>query len=284
MIKIAVVGANGMLGRDICRAFSRIGEVIPLDIDEIDITKRDGTIHLLQRISPDLIINSAVLVDVDACEKNPAHAWQVNAVGAQNLAKSAALLDCELIYISTDYVFDGASSANYSEEHTTHPINHYGKSKLAGELLSQALCKKLYIVRTSWLFGMHANSYVARILHAAAHGVVRMPVDQLEAPTYTRHLTHALCALQQSGCYGTYHVSGGDGVTRVEFAQYVLQVAQKTAKIETMSPAEVQQSRNAIRPLRVVLDCRLYPLVTNNSLPDWRAGVDEYIRNGGVDA
>ena len=269
-----------MLGREICAYFSAEHEVLALDIKEIDIRDRQRTLALLGQHDLDLIINSAVMVDVDACERQPQLAWQVNALGAQNVALAAARTNATLIYISTDYVFDGTSTHDYREYDTTNPINVYGSSKLYGEILSRNLCRKLYIVRSSWLFGESPANYVARILRAAHTGPVAMSDDQLEAPTYTRHLAQALQHLLHSGCYGTYHFTGGDGCTRVEFAQAVLQEAGVKVAVKVMPPSEAIKKRIASRPHRIVLDTTLYRMTTAAEVPSWRIGIQEYLQQG----
>ena len=274
-MRVAVIGAKGMLGRELCELFSNTDDVYALDIDTIDITDRAATLKTLQEIAPHLVINSAVMVDVDACEKDPHTAWRVNAVGAQNVARAAAHTDATLIYISTDYVFNGASQSDYAEYHPVDPINHYGTSKLYGEILSRNLCQKCYIVRSSWLFGNSPLSYVARILKAAETGSVEMPQDQLEAPTYTRHLATALRALSRRECYGTYHFTGGEGCTRTVFAQEVLRAAAIETPVRVLPHNVAQQKRVALRPARVVLDCTLYSTVVAPP-PSWREGIQEY--------
>ncbi|MGO9310854.1 MAG: SDR family oxidoreductase, partial [Spirochaetia bacterium] len=152
-MKIAVIGARGMAGSELARVLAREHELTAWDIDEIDITDRAGALARLERLKPDLIVNAAALVDVEACEKQPDAAWKVNAVGSQNLALAARALGAEYLLISTDYVFDGAAREDYSELSPPNPINEYGKSKLAGERLAASIWLKTYVVRTAWLFG-----------------------------------------------------------------------------------------------------------------------------------
>ena len=275
-MKIAVIGAKGMLGSELCSALGSSHQVVPWDIGEIDITARAETIERLKSLKPDFILNAAALVDVEVCEKQPDAAWKVNATGSQNLALAARELDCGYLYISTDYVFDGAAREDYDEFASPSPINQYGKSKLAGERLAQGIWPKTYIVRTAWLFGHRPGNYVDRVLTAAdKDGVVRMPEDQVESPTYTMHLAIAIRDLIPTGAYGTYNVTSLGSCTRLEFARYVLQKAGRSVPLETLDAGKV--SRAARRPGRTVLDCRLYRLVTGRALPPWQKGIDEYL-------
>ncbi len=274
-MKIVVIGAKGMLGSELARMLAREHEVIAWDVDEIDITDRAGTLNRVTALRPDLIVNVAALVDVEVCEKQPDAAWNVNAVGSQNLALAARALSADYLLISTDYVFDGAAKEDYNEFSSPNPINQYGKSKLAGERLAAAIWPRTYIVRTSWLFGHRPKNYVERVLTAADNdGVVRMAEDQLESPTYVPHVASAIGALIPTGAYGTYHATSRGACTRLEFARYVLSKAGRTVPLEKLESAVARAAR---RPARTVLDCRLFRLVTGHELPFWQSGVDEYL-------
>ena len=155
----------------------------------------------------------------------------------------------------------------------------YGRSKLAGEQLSLQLCPRTYALRTAWLFGPAPNNYVARVLNAATtEGVVRMPVDQIESPTYTGHLAEAILHLIATGAYGLYNVTSQGGCTRAEFAQFVLQA---TGRSEPVEFVQTPPKRLARRPGRTLLDCRLYQLVTGHTLPQWQTGVEAYLAEVG---
>ena len=275
-MKIVVIGAKGMLGREICRVLGSRHDVLAWDIDEIDITARARTLELLGGERPELIVNSAAFVDLESCENQPDKAWLINAVGAQNLALAARQTGSALVYISTDYIFDGASQVDYDEVAHPNPLNQYGRSKLAGEQLSLYLCPRTYALRTAWLFGHAPNNYVERVLKTAdKEGLVRMPVDQLESPTYTGHLAEAILHLIDTGAYGVYNVTGSGACTRADFARYVLEQAGRSEPVEEVDAAAVK--RFARRPERSVLDCRLYRLVTGRALPTWQQGVQDYL-------
>ncbi len=279
-MKILIVGAKGMLGSELAAALSRSHAVTAWDIEEIDVTDRQSAIEKVRSAQPDLILNSAALVDVDVCEEKPELAWRVNALGAQNLALAARALGCSYLLISTDYVFDGTTTSDYDEFAVTGPINVYGASKLAGERLALQLCPATYVVRTSWLFGHRPNNYVDRVLtQAKRDGIVRMATDQLECPTYTAHLAEGIGRLIATGAFGVYNVTGTGGCTRAEFAEAVLAAAGRTERVEPIDASQVR--RKAKRPSRIVLDGRLFRLVTGYSMPDWRDGVRAYLAREG---
>jgi dTDP-4-dehydrorhamnose reductase len=274
-MKIAIIGAKGMLGRELCDTLQQKHEVTAWDIDEIDITDRMNTLRKLQQLEPELILNSAAFVDVDRCETEPDTAWRINALGSQNLALAAQNTGSAYLYISTDYVFDGENASDYDEVSSENPINHYGRSKLAGERLARQICPRTYIVRTSWLIGHHPNSYVERVLKSARRdGAVTMAPDQIESPTYSGDLTQAIGALIETGAYGCYHVTGVGACTRVEFAQFVLELAGRSEPVEIADVSKIK--RIARRPHRTVLDCRLYQLLIGQSLPVWQDGIRSY--------
>ena len=209
--------------------------------------------------------------------------FQVNALGSQNLALAAERASAEYLYFSSDYVFDGRSGCDYDELSPPSPVNRYGRSKLAGEVLAGRICRRSYIVRTAWLFGHREGNYVERVLSAADRaGVVRMATDQLESPTYTLHLAEAVEQLIRTGAYGTYHITSAGACTRLEFAAFVLEAAGRGEQVEELEAAA--SKRRAARPCRTVLDCRLFELVSGHTMKEWREGVCAYLANRGQPA
>lgn len=279
-----VIGARGMLGRDIASALAATHRVLAWDIDEIDITDRSRTVDQIAAARPDVVVNAAAFVDLEACESDPDRAWLVNAVGAANVAHGAEAAEASLVYISTDYVFDGRAQSDYDEVAPPNPLNHYGRSKLAGERLSLSSCRRTCAVRTAWLFGHAPGNYVARVLDAATRdGVVRMPDDQVESPTYTADLAAAISRLVACRPSGIVHMTSRGACTRAEFAAEVLRQAGRTEPVEVVEPRSA--GRYARRPARPVLDCRLYRLLTGAELPAWREGIGRYLareRAGGT--
>lgn len=275
-MRTVIVGAKGMLGRELVRLLGPQHEVVAWDIDEIDITDRQRTIAQVAGLRPDLVLNSAAWPDVDGCDREPDKAWLANAVGAQNLALAARQAGSALLYLSTDYVFNGRTDAAYDETAPVDPINHYGRSKLAGELLSTQICSATYVVRSAWLIGDHPNNYVNRVLTSARRdGVVRMAEDQVESPTTTTDLGQAIVTLIGTGAYGLYHVTSQGACTRAEFAEFVLREAGRPERVEIVDASTLP--RVAARPHRTVLDCRLFRLATGHALPAWQDGLRAFM-------
>jgi dTDP-4-dehydrorhamnose reductase len=277
-VRITVIGSRGMLGRDLTSWLGARHEIAGLDIDEIDIREREGTVAKIAELRPQLIINCAACVDVESCETEPDRAFRVNALGSQNLAIAAQRADADYLYFSSDYVFDGRCSCDYDELAVPCPVNQYGRSKLAGEVLARQICPRSYIVRTAWLIGHREGNYVERVLEMADRdGIVRMATDQLESPTYTLHLAEAVEKLVQTGAYGTYHITNTGACTRLEFAAFVLETVGRREEVEELEVTRLK--RQADRPCRTVLDCRLFGLVTGHTMPNWREGIREYFKN-----
>lgn len=280
-----VIGARGMLGRDIAAALAATHRVVAWDIDEIDVTDRSRTVERITAVRPEVVVNSAAFVDLEGCEADPDRAWLVNAVGAGNVASGAEAADASLLYLSTDYVFDGQADTAYDEVSIPNPVNRYGRSKLAGERLSLASCRRACAVRSAWLFGHTPGNYVARVLDAATQdGVVRMPADQVESPTYTGDLAAALVRLVACRARGVVHMTSRGACTRAEFAAEVLRQTGRTEPVEVVEPRSA--GRYARRPARPVLDCRLYRLLTGTEVPAWRVGIGRYLereRAGGAE-
>jgi dTDP-4-dehydrorhamnose reductase len=277
-MRITVIGSQGMLGRDLVNWLGDHHEVTGLDIDEIDIREREGTAARIAALRPQLIINAAACVDVESCERQPDRAFRVNALGSQNLAIAAERSDADYLYFSSDYVFDGRSGCDYDELAPPCPVNQYGRSKLAGEVLARQICRRTYIVRTAWLIGHREGNYVERVLDMADHdGIVRMATDQLESPTYTLHLAEAVDKLCRTGAYGTYHITSAGACTRLEFAAFVLETAGRREAVEELEDARLKRQAN--RPCRTVLDCRLFELVSSHAMAHWREGIQDYFNN-----
>jgi dTDP-4-dehydrorhamnose reductase len=275
---MALIGSQGMLGRDLMEFFRDRHDLVGLDIGEIDIRRREETIATVADLKAQLVINAAACVDVESCENDPQPAFRVNAVGSQNLAMAAERAGSEYLYFSSDYVFDGRSGRDYDELAAPNPVNQYGRSKLAGEVLARQVCRRSYIVRTAWLFGHREGNYVERVLNKAdREGVVRMATDQLESPTYTLDLAQAVERLIETGAYGTYHVTSAGACTRLQFAAFVLQAAGRHEEVEEVEAARLK--RQAERPCRTVLDCSLFEMVSGHPLPHWHEGVRRYLSN-----
>jgi dTDP-4-dehydrorhamnose reductase len=284
-MRILVTGANGMLGTDLCCLLEQSGhEVIRSSQREntesdvtLDILDFAATRATLQQHKPEMLIHTAAYTHVDGCERDPDRAFQINALGTWHVAAACAEQDIPLVYISTDFVFDGRKTTPYTEFDTPNPINHYGASKLAGEQAVQKLCRRHYIVRTQWLFGVHGKNFPGTILELAQkRNELPVVVDQRGSPTSTLALSRALIKLLDSPLYGTYHIACKGECSWFEFAQKTLELAGISHVTLHPIPAE-QWPSPTHRPAYSVLRRYVLELQGRDDLPPWQEALEEFI-------
>ncbi|GIP28637.1 NAD(P)-dependent oxidoreductase [Paenibacillus sp. J23TS9] len=281
-MKVLVTGANGQLGKDMVLLLLQKGhEVQACGRTELDITSQEQCMRMMAAFHLDVVIHCAAFTAVDAAEDDIDKAYQVNADGTRNIAVAAEKAGAKLVYISTDYVFDGQSMLPYREYDNTDPQGVYGKSKRAGELLAQTLSSRYFIVRTSWVYGMHGNNFVKTMLRLGQEKpLVQVVHDQKGSPTYTMDLAGFLLELIQTEKYGIYHASNRGECTWFEFAQAIFEEAQQVgltiaAQLEPCTTA--QFPRPAQRPANSVMD---HVSIRTNGFHDlrhWRAGLKDFI-------
>ena len=278
--KVLVTGSSGMLGSALNARLSESCDVVGFDIrtnTQHDITDREKTVEVITRAKPDLVVHAAAWTDVDGCEKEPDKARMINVGGTSNVAAAALKLHIPLMYISTDFVFDGSKKAPYAEEDTPGPLGVYAKSKLKGEKAASAASKHL-ILRTSWLFGAGGKNFVDAILNKAKDEKGLKVVDnEIGSPTYAKDLAQAIDALLSSGMMqGVFHVSNKGAVSRFDYAKEIL----KTAGMKNVSVAPIKASelgRPARRPVFSVLDNSKFEKKTGFRMRPWREALKEYI-------
>lgn len=276
-LKILITGANGMLGCDLQKALSKDHELILGTIDKFDITDIDATIDFMKVSKPDVVIHAAAYTDVDGCESNVDHAYRVNALGARNVAVGCQYIDAAMVYISTDYVFDGEKGSSYTEFDATNPLSIYGKSKLEGENYVRKICNKHYIVRTSWLFGKNGKNFITTMLNLAeTRDEISVVDDQMGSPTYTLDLAKAISQLIAKPTYGTFHITNSDYCSWYQFAKEIFETAGvKKIKVNRISTEEL--NRPAPRPKYSVLDNYCWRLEGYNKLRSYKEALKEYI-------
>lgn len=288
-MRVLVTGANGMLGIDLCVMLEAAGhEVVRTDVSaregmnvpawrSLDITDTAAVAGCITQMKPDAVIHSAAYTNVDGCERDPDLAYRINAFGSWNLAAACGEKDIPLLYISTDFVFDGEKKAPYTEFDATNPLSHYGASKLAGEKLVAQLCRKHFIVRTAWLFGIHGPSFPAKMIERAqTNPELSVVCDQVGCPTHTRDLSKVLISLLHSPLYGTYHVTNSGSCSWYEFAKKSLEQAGLAHIQVHPMPADKWPSPTK-RPAYSVLRHYSLELQGRDNLPNWEDAVAEFI-------
>lgn len=271
---ILVVGANGMLGRDLTALLGDRARGV--DIDDIDITDLQSTERVLRTLHPSVVVNCAAYTDVDGCEANAEKAMQVNGEGVAHLAMATREIGARLVQISTDYVFDGAKGSPYLEDDPPHPLSVYGESKLAGEM-NAAFNPGHLIVRTQWLYGLHGRNFVETMLRLAEEkDELSVVDDQIGSPTWTVDLARAVVALIERGCSGVYHAANAEFCSWNGFARAIFEEAGLKVAVRPMTTEEL--NRPARRPLYSTLDCGRLERDAGFRPQPWREALREYLK------
>jgi dTDP-4-dehydrorhamnose reductase len=225
-MRVLVTGSKGMLGQDLVSCLNRRHEVIPFHRGDADITRADQVWRAMNDARPDAVIHTAAFTAVDDCERQPELAFSVNADGTCYIADACRRLKIPMLYVSTDYVFDGEKTSPYEEDDSPNPLNIYGKSKLKGEKYVLDLVDDFRIVRVSWLFGAGGRNFVRTILGV---GQKRKPLqvvdDQVGSPTYTKDLAIKLGEVLERGSSGIYHITNQGFCSWFDLAKEAMRVS-----------------------------------------------------------
>ncbi|MCX5686470.1 MAG: dTDP-4-dehydrorhamnose reductase [Candidatus Omnitrophica bacterium] len=295
--RILITGSSGMLGVDLSRELKKDSEVIGMDLVDSsqltvdrffkgDVTDEKSVAAVFKEVKPGIVIHAAAMTDVDGCETDKDKAYKINAAVAANVAKACARTDSVLIYISTDFVFDGKNKEPYREGDKPNPLSVYGDSKLKGEEAVIKNLKKYFILRTGWLYCANGKNFVDTILaKAKTEKILKVVDDQVGSPTYTKDLAKAMRVLidkissqltvDSSQDCGIYHVSNSGSVSWFEYAREILRLAGSGAKIIPISSGEL--NRPARRPAMSVLDNSKFIKFTGYEIRNWKDALKEYI-------
>jgi dTDP-4-dehydrorhamnose reductase len=276
-MRILITGSGGMLGQDMATHLSARNQVLPAAHQQMDVTDLGQTSQTIDREKPDIVIHAAAFTAVDDCERQPALAFKVNAEGARNVALACGQTRVPMLYISTDYVFDGQKDRPYLENDLTNPLNVYGRSKLEGEKHVSELVARFWIVRTSWLFGPMGKNFVRTILKKASRGEpLRVVNDQIGSPTYTMDFAEKVDEIIQRGDPGIYHVTNQGYCSWYEFALEIIRQAGLKGVQVTPIPSSASE-RPAPRPLNSRLANTRLEAGGFGLLPPWQQGVRRYL-------
>jgi dTDP-4-dehydrorhamnose reductase len=273
-MKLLVAGAAGMLGRDVMLAAGNAGhDVVGYGRPELDVTDPAGLEKKLDLERPDVVINCAAWTDVDGAEESEPAAFAVNGTGAGNIAAAAAKVGAAIVYVSSDYVFDGSKGAPYVESDQVAPLSAYGRTKLAGEEATAAANKRHFIVRSAWLFGIGGGNFVETMLRLAAdHGEVLVVRDQVGSPTYTWHLAYGVVRLIEGIEFGIHHMAAAGQCSWYEFAREIFEQAKVECKV--LSGTTEMLGRPAPRPPFSALTSQREHAIR---LPSWQDGLAGYL-------
>ena len=279
-MRVLVTGAKGMLANALLPCLTSQHQVTGVDLNDFDISQEAAVQKAFRDLRPEFVYHLAAYTDVDGCEASPQLAMQVNADGTANLARSCAEIGAAMLYVSTDYVFDGSGQRPWREDDTPNPLSVYGKSKLQGEQAVAKYLKPHLIVRSSWLFGPKGKNFVSTILKLVAErDDLRVVSDQRGSPTYTRHLAVKLAELIDCKDYGIYHVTGSGSCSWFEFTQAILK-SSGFNHVRVVPISTQESARRAPRPAFSVLENRRLAVSHLGLLPRWDEGLAEYLREG----
>jgi len=283
-MKIAVIGADGQLGTDICAAVDKTDfELIRLTIEHIDVSKMESVSTVLKGINPQLVINTAAYHHVEQCEDNPVKAFEVNAVGARNLALVCNDMDAALMHISTDYVFDGKKRAPYVETDKPMPLNVYANTKLSGEHFVEAIAKKYYVLRVSGIYGKAPclgkggmNFVELMVKLSREREEVRVVDNEFLTPTSTAEIANQVVKMIESdAAYGLYHGTAEGSCSWYEFAKEIFEITKPNVKLNKAAPGEFAVKVN--RPEYSVLENKFLKDQGINVMRHWKEGLRTYL-------
>lgn len=281
MKKIWITGAEGHIGTALLDLLEGVEyQLLPTDIEEVDITKIDEVTQFVHVNRPDVVINCAGLTDVQECENNVDEAYRVNAIGVRNVALAANEVNAKVIQISTDDVFDKESRVPYNEFDNVHPRTIYGKSKEAGEKILTQLLNRFVIIRSSWIYGI-GRDFVDEVLRNVGQGkTMEVPNNQYAAPTSAKELAKVIRYFIGNEEYGLYHVVCPGSCSRYEFARTILEYSGKAGELD-LYPVVIEDSA---RPTYSVLDNMMLRLTGIEEPKDWKAALKEYLdETGGLE-
>ncbi len=284
-MKIFVTGVKGQLGFDVVNELNKRGhEPIGVDVDELDITKEQDVYRMIEKVKPDGVIHCAAWTAVDDAEDNRDKVMEVNAKGTEYIVKACRDLDIPMIYISTDYVFNGKGTTPWKPEDKREPLNVYGESKYRGELAVEELLDKYYIVRIAWVFGQNGKNFVDTMLNIGkTHDKITVVDDQIGTPTYTYDLSRLLVDMIETDKYGTYHATNEGGyISWYDFTVEIMKQAGELNEVykdvEVLPVGSEAYPAKAKRPSNSRMDKS--KLVENGFeyLPDWKDALEHYLK------
>jgi len=273
-LKLLIAGGEGRLGNALANRLRERWQVVSLSRKDLDISSENAVRDTIENHRPDLVINAAAFTDVDGAQAQPDAAHKANAIGPRVLAKETLRGDAAILTFSTDYVFDGSKGSPYDENDVPAPLSVYGASKLAGENEVREHNPRHFIVRTAWLYDNRGANFAKKALELAENNSeVRIVEDQHGSPTYVPHLAEAVARLAAGEAFGTHHIAGSGGASRLEFVREIF------TRLEISTPLVAARTGDfpaaARRPYNSELATIHRPTI---GLPPWKEGVAEFAR------
>jgi dTDP-4-dehydrorhamnose reductase len=277
-MRVLVTGADGQLGYDMVKRLNENSiECLGTSINELDITNEAQTNEVITNYNPDVVVHCAAYTAVDKAEDERELCYNVNVLGTKYVAAACKDIDAKMVYISTDYVFDGKGDQPFEVTDQPNPINYYGKTKYEGELEVQKLLNKYFIIRISWVFGKNGNNFVKTMLRLAKErDEISVVADQIGSPTYTYDLTRLIVDMIQTEKYGIYHATNEGYCSWYEFACEIFRQAGLGVKVKPIKTEDY--ITKAKRPKNSRLSKKKLVQQGFSGLKEWEGALREFIK------
>lgn len=277
-IKVLVTGVNGQLGYDVVKRLGELGlEAKGVDINDFDITDEVHVFEYIKKYNPDVVVHCAAYTAVDKAENDREKCFLINQKGTENIAKAVKAIDASMVYISTDYVYNGEGIEPHFTNSEVQPVNAYGQSKLEGEKAAKKHLDKLFIVRTSWVFGKNGNNFVKTMLRLSGEkDKLSVVSDQIGSPTYTVDLAKLICDMIQTEKYGTYHGTNSGYCSWFDFAKKILELSEKSTEVIAIDSEGYKTV--AKRPKNSRMDSGCLEQAGFEVLPQWEDALKRYLK------
>ena len=277
-MRVLVTGVKGQLGYDVMNELAKRGyEGVGVDVDEMDITDARKVDEVITKAQVDKVVHCAAYTAVDAAEDNVELCRRVNAEGTENIAKVCKRLDLPMVYLSTDYVFDGEGEGPWEPDDERDPLNVYGQTKYEGELAVERNLDKYFIVRIAWVFGVNGKNFIKTMLNLAQnHDTITVVDDQVGSPTYTYDLARLLVDMIETEKYGRYHATNEGLCTWYEFAKEIFRQAGVDVKVVPVTSEQFQAK--ARRPHNSRMNKDKLEAMGFQRLPSWQDALSRYLK------
>ena len=282
-MKVLVTGVKGQLGYDVANELEKRGhEAVGTDVEEMDITDAAKVREVLTEENPDAVIHCAAYTAVDAAEENVELCRRINAEGTENIARVCSELNCKLLYVSTDYVFNGEGERPWEPDDEREPLNVYGQTKCEGELAVEKYVEKFFIVRIAWVFGVNGKNFIKTMLRLGKdHDELTVVADQIGSPTYTFDLSRLLVDMIESDKYGRYHATNEGLCSWYEFAVEIFRQAGMDVHVRPVTSEEYPAK--AKRPHNSRMDKSKLEENGFERLPEWKDALERYLDVIGIE-
>ena len=277
-MRVLVTGVKGQLGHDVMNELEKRGyEGIGVDVEEMDITDRETVERVMREVHPDKVVHCAAWTSVDDAEDKVELCRKINAYGTENIARMCKELSAPMIYLSTDYVFDGEGTRPWEPDDERHPLNVYGQTKYEGELAVEKYLDAYFIVRIAWVFGVNGKNFIKTMLRLSeTHDTITVVDDQVGSPTYTYDLARLLVDMLETEKYGRYHATNEGLCSWYEFAKEIFRQAGREVKVIPVSseeyPAKAKRPHNSRMNKDKLREMGFAPL------PAWEDALSRYLK------